>query len=192
MPRTSSSEFTGETLNSSIAPESRSRTKESAVSVTAMCCSISANAAGAANATTLGWLGATFVTSATVGWAMTSGGISASSPAGRWHGIRLTRSHGALDDLLVDALRDDARQKVRVSGGHGVHLVEVDLDLRLLARLERLRGVRRRHHDKVQLVRGQCSLCWLGVRSDCLDMHARTEDVAVERRIGWQVQVRVG
>ena len=43
-------------------PDSRSRTNDSAVSVTAMCWSISASAAGAAKPTTLGWLGATLVT----------------------------------------------------------------------------------------------------------------------------------
>ncbi len=74
LPRTSSNELTGETRNSSSAPDMRSRTKDNAVSVTAMCWSISASAAGAAKPTTFGCVGATLVTWTVVGAATTSGG----------------------------------------------------------------------------------------------------------------------
>ena len=56
-----------------MAPLSRSRTIDSAVSVTPMCCSTSASTAGAKNATTFGCIGARLCSSARVGAATTSG-----------------------------------------------------------------------------------------------------------------------
>jgi hypothetical protein len=69
----------GATRNSSIVPESRSRTNDSALSVTAMCCTTRARTAGAKKPMIDGAVGATFTVTAVVGDASTSGGMTSTS-----------------------------------------------------------------------------------------------------------------
>ena len=72
--------LTGATRNSSMTPDVRSRTSDSATSVTARCWRISARTAGPKYDRTRGSDGATLVTLASVGAATTSGGMTAALP----------------------------------------------------------------------------------------------------------------
>jgi hypothetical protein len=141
LPSTSSSELTGEMRNSSIAPLSRSRTKDRAVSVTAMCCRMSARTAGAEKDTTDGSLGAMFSVRTVVGAAMTSGGMSVISwPTRRRRRTRLP-ANGRAQDLLVDLARQERREEAGVAGVDRIDGVDHDARSRLPPSAERLARV---------------------------------------------------
>jgi len=148
-----------------------------------MCWSISANAAGAANETTLGELGATLVILANRRFGDHLGRYLAELTTAQRNRVALPARHGLLDDLLVDALGYDSRQEIRVTGRHRVDLVQIDLDLSLLTRTEARGGILGRDHEQVDLVGRQRLARRSGIGGYLPDVHRGARDRRVEPAI---------
>ena len=137
LPTSSSSAPIGEIRKTSITPDSRSRTSESAVRVTAMCWRISATTAGPKNETTLGDVGARF--------RVCDPGRFRDDLGRDRRGARhlleravLALLDGPRDDPLVDLRRQLLGEELGVVALDRVDEVVADVDHGLLAGTERL------------------------------------------------------